>query len=59
MYDIVIIGGHGKVALLTAPMLVESGSTVTSVISRESAIHLNWRAPTSDARPVSRSPRSP
>jgi nucleoside-diphosphate-sugar epimerase len=32
MYDIVIIGGHGKVAMLTAPMLVESGSTVTSVI---------------------------
>lgn len=32
MYDIIIIGGHGKVAMLTAPMLVESGSTVTSVI---------------------------
>lgn len=36
MYDIVIIGGHGKVAMLTAPMLVEAGNTVTSVIrSRE------------------------
>ncbi|MGO1948027.1 MAG: SDR family oxidoreductase [Mycobacteriaceae bacterium] len=32
MYDIVIIGGHGKVALLAAPMLVEAGNTVTSVI---------------------------
>lgn len=32
MHDIVIIGGHGKVALLTAPMLVEAGNTVTSII---------------------------
>jgi nucleoside-diphosphate-sugar epimerase len=32
MYDIVIIGGHGKVAMLTAPMLVDAGNTVTSVI---------------------------
>jgi Trk K+ transport system NAD-binding subunit len=26
-----IIGGHGKVALLTAPLLVEAGHTVVSV----------------------------
>jgi nucleoside-diphosphate-sugar epimerase len=32
MHDIVIIGGHGRVALLTAPMLVAAGNTVTSVI---------------------------
>lgn len=32
MYDIVIIGGNGKVARLTAPMLVEAGNSVTSVI---------------------------
>ncbi|HIW91305.1 MAG TPA: SDR family oxidoreductase [Candidatus Corynebacterium avicola] len=32
MHDIVIIGGHGKVALLTAPMLVEAGNKVTSII---------------------------
>lgn len=29
---ITIIGGHGKVALLLAPLLVEAGHTVTSVI---------------------------
>lgn len=29
---ITIIGGHGKVALLAAPLLVEAGHTVTSVI---------------------------
>ncbi|MFX4273736.1 SDR family oxidoreductase [Propionibacteriaceae bacterium Y1685] len=30
--DIVIIGGHGKVALLAAPLLVEAGHRVASVI---------------------------
>ncbi|MHA2789876.1 SDR family oxidoreductase [Corynebacterium sp. S7] len=32
MYTITIIGGHGKVALRTAPLLVEAGHTVKSVI---------------------------
>lgn len=32
MARILIIGGHGKVALLLAPLLVERGDTVTSVI---------------------------
>lgn len=32
MSRIVIIGGHGKVALLTAPLLTQSGHEVTSVI---------------------------
>ncbi len=32
---IMIIGGHGKVALLAAPMLVKGGHTVTSVIRKE------------------------
>ncbi|MGO1183228.1 MAG: SDR family oxidoreductase [Micrococcaceae bacterium] len=32
MADYVIIGGHGKVALRAAPLLVEAGHTVTSVI---------------------------
>lgn len=32
MADVVIIGGHGKVALLAAPLLVEAGHTVTSLI---------------------------
>ncbi|WP_040161467.1 SDR family oxidoreductase [Nigerium massiliense] len=32
MTNIVIIGGHGKVALLAAPLLVEAGNQVTSVI---------------------------
>lgn len=32
---IMIIGGHGKVALLAAPMLVAGGHTVTSVIRKE------------------------
>lgn len=32
MARIVIIGGHGKVALLAAPLLVEAGHEVTSVI---------------------------
>ncbi|GAA4642560.1 NAD(P)H-binding protein [Gordonia humi] len=32
MADIMIIGGHGKIALLLAPLLVERGDTVTSVI---------------------------
>ncbi|MDN5600618.1 MAG: SDR family oxidoreductase [Brachybacterium sp.] len=30
--DIVLIGGHGKIALLAAPLLVEAGHTVHSVI---------------------------
>ncbi|KZE91847.1 NAD(P)H-binding protein [Microbacterium sp. TNHR37B] len=34
MSRILIIGGHGKVALLLAPILVEEGHTVTSVIRR-------------------------
>lgn len=32
MADVLIIGGHGKVALLAAPLLTEAGHTVTSVI---------------------------
>jgi uncharacterized protein YbjT (DUF2867 family) len=32
MARILLIGGHGKVALLLAPLLVERGDTVTSVI---------------------------
>lgn len=32
MYDIVIIGGHGRVAMLATPMLIDAGNTVTSVI---------------------------
>ncbi|TFI50643.1 NAD-dependent dehydratase, partial [Micrococcus endophyticus] len=28
----VIIGGHGKVALLAAPLLAEAGHDVTSII---------------------------
>ena len=32
MSSVVIIGGHGKVALLTAPLLVEAGHVVTSVV---------------------------
>ncbi|MDN5570600.1 MAG: SDR family oxidoreductase [Propionibacteriaceae bacterium] len=32
MAHIVIIGGHGKVALLAAPLLVEAGHEVTSLI---------------------------
>lgn len=32
MADYVIIGGHGKIALLTAPLLVEQGHTVVSVV---------------------------
>ncbi|WP_324651722.1 SDR family oxidoreductase [Georgenia sp. H159] len=31
MSNVTIIGGHGKVALLLAPLLVERGDTVTSV----------------------------
>lgn len=31
---ITIIGGHGKVALLAAPLLVEAGHTVTSIIRK-------------------------
>ncbi|MGC5049269.1 SDR family oxidoreductase [Micrococcus porci] len=30
--DILIIGGHGKIALLTAPLLADAGHTVTSAI---------------------------
>lgn len=32
MADYIIIGGHGKIALRTAPLLVRAGHTVTSVI---------------------------
>lgn len=32
MADITIIGGHGKVALLLAPLLTERGDTVTAII---------------------------
>ncbi len=32
--DIALIGGHGKVALLAAPLLVEAGHTVHSVIRK-------------------------
>lgn len=32
MADVILIGGHGKVALLAAPLLVEAGHTVTSLI---------------------------
>ncbi|QRY61992.1 NAD(P)H-binding protein [Gordonia sp. PDNC005] len=32
MADIIIIGGHGKIALLLAPLLSERGDSVTSVI---------------------------
>lgn len=32
MAKVLIIGGHGKVALLAAPLLVEAGHTVTSVV---------------------------
>lgn len=32
MANITIIGGHGKIALLTAPLLVQAGHTVTSII---------------------------
>lgn len=35
MSTITIIGGHGKVALLAAPLLVEAGHTVRSVIRKE------------------------
>lgn len=32
MANVIILGGHGKIALLTAPLLIESGHQVTSVI---------------------------
>lgn len=35
MSTITIIGGHGKVARLTTPLLIEAGHTVRSVIRRE------------------------
>lgn len=35
MANIVIIGGHGKVALLAAPLLAEAGHEVTSVIRKQ------------------------
>lgn len=38
MADYTIIGGHGKVALRTAPLLVEAGHTVTSVIRSEDQV---------------------
>lgn len=33
-----IIGGHGKIALLTAPLLVDQGHTVTSVIRKQEQV---------------------
>ena len=38
MADVVIIGGHGKVAMRTTPRLVEEGHTVTSVIRKEEQV---------------------
>lgn len=35
MSTVTIIGGHGKVALLTAPLLIDAGHTVRSVIRKE------------------------
>lgn len=32
MADVLIIGGHGKVALLATPLLTEAGHTVTAVV---------------------------
>lgn len=32
MAQVAIIGGHGKIALLTAPLLVEAGHRVTSIV---------------------------
>ncbi|WP_129358836.1 NAD(P)H-binding protein [Rothia uropygioeca] len=33
-----IIGGHGKIALLTAPLLVDEGNTVTSIIRKQDQV---------------------
>ncbi|WP_394287762.1 NAD(P)H-binding protein [Corynebacterium variabile] len=38
MSDIVIIGGHGRVALLTIPLLVADGNTVTAVVRNRAHI---------------------
>lgn len=38
MTTIGIIGGHGKIALLTAPLLVQDGDTVISVIRKEDQV---------------------
>ena len=32
MAHVGIVGGHGKIALLTAPLLVEAGHEVTSIV---------------------------
>ena len=34
MARVIIVGGHGKVAQLTTPLLVEAGHTVTSIIRK-------------------------
>lgn len=39
MARITIIGGHGKVALLTAPLLTEAGHEVTSIIRNPDHAH--------------------
>ncbi|EGD53651.1 NAD(P)H-binding protein [Gordonia neofelifaecis] len=49
MADITIIGGHGKIALLLAPILVARGDTVTSII--RNADHADEVAATG-ARPL-------
>ena len=36
MARVTIIGGHGKVALLAEPMLVDAGHQVTGIIRAES-----------------------
>lgn len=38
MSTITIIGGHGKVALLATPLLIEAGHTVRSVIRKEEQV---------------------
>lgn len=35
MSTVIIIGGHGKVALRTAPLLIDAGHTVRSIIRKE------------------------
>jgi len=34
MADVIIVGGHGKVAQLATPLLIEAGHTVTSIIRK-------------------------
>ena len=34
MSNVLILGGHGKVALLAAPLLAAAGHTVTSAIRK-------------------------